>query len=51
MKKDIWIELKINDTILWRFTIDKEENLKTLENFMKELYYCEENKLKMKEAE
>ena len=44
MNKDKWIELKVGETILWRFPIEKEENLKALENFMKKLYYYEENK-------
>lgn len=51
MDKNKWIELKINDFILWSFRIEKEENLKALESFMRKLYYYDSNNLKMKEVE
>ena len=50
MKKDTWIELKIGETIFWRFPIEKEENLKALKDFMIKLYYYEENNFKMEEV-
>ena len=51
MNKGKWIELKINDFVLWSFRIEKEENLKALESFMRKLYQYDSNNLKMEMEE